>query len=315
VKPSIESRALLEDTAGSGQAISPQAWSADFVDVLLPNTILGEVGANRVAMEHETLNVPVYTSTVSPNWLAEAASISVDANPAFAPLSLFAPGGVKVITTVSLELMQDAYVRGGLDSMLSNAIARKMGPVVDTAMLLGITGNTGVPGLINETGFVTRKQTGDAGTTGKSPTDTSELGVIAESVMKKNVMPTHFVSNVGVREAYERIPIASYGRYWVDPSIVKNMDWVTSENAALPYTETDPATASTVAQTGGSYGSLYAGNWQRFCYLGVRLDLQTRVLTERYIDSGLVGIFAWMRFSLRFGHPETFVRTIGVIPA
>jgi hypothetical protein len=55
VKPSIESRALLEDTAGSGQAISPQAWNADFVDVLLPNTIVGEVGANRVAMEHETL--------------------------------------------------------------------------------------------------------------------------------------------------------------------------------------------------------------------------------------------------------------------
>ena len=153
------------------------------------------------------------------------------------------------------------------------------------------------------------------GTTGLVPTTTQELGVIAESVLKKNVQPTHFVSNVGVREAFTRIPVGAYGRYWDMPAVAQNMKWVTSENSALPYVETDPATASTVAQTGGSYGSLYAGNWQRFCYMGVRLDLQTRVLTERYIDSGLVGIFAWMRFSIRFAHPETFVRTIGVIPA
>jgi hypothetical protein len=37
-KPSVESRALGEDTVGSGQAIAPQAWTAQFIDVLLPNS-------------------------------------------------------------------------------------------------------------------------------------------------------------------------------------------------------------------------------------------------------------------------------------
>ena len=91
--------------------------------------------------------------------------------------------------------------------------------------------------------------------------------------------------------------------------------WATSENSALPYTETDPATAGSVAQTGGTFGSLYCGDWSRFCVLGVHLDLQTRVLTERYIDSGEFGLFTYARYSIRFAHPETFSRTIGVIPA
>ena len=162
--------------------------------------------------------------------------------------------------------------------MLADAVAKKMATVLDTSMLLGVTANPGIPGLINESGFVTRKQTGDAGTVGLGPTNTAELGVIVELTMKKNATPTAFVSNVGVHEAYERIPLNTYGRYFENPSIVQDMDWVTSENSALSYTETD---ATPPAQTGGSYGSLYCGDWSRFCVLDVHLDLQTRVLIRQ----------------------------------
>jgi HK97 family phage major capsid protein len=89
-KPTVESRALGEDTAGSGQAIAPQSWTPEFIDVLLPNTILGTVGAVKVPMATEYYNYPVYTSTVSPSWIGEGGSISLDANPAFSPLQLIA---------------------------------------------------------------------------------------------------------------------------------------------------------------------------------------------------------------------------------
>jgi hypothetical protein len=92
------------------------------------------------------------------------------------------------------------------------------------------------------------------------------------------------------------------------------MDYVTSENSALPYTETDPATATSVLQTTGAYGSLYCGPFNQFLVFGSRMDLQTRVLSERYVDSGEFGLFAFLRCSIRFAHPETFTRTIGVIP-
>ena len=313
-KPGAEMRALGEDTTGSGQAITPQAWSSSYVDVLLPATIMGAVGARTVMMDQETVNVPVFSSTVSPTWIAEAGSISLDANPAFTSLQLFATGGVKDITQFSIELAQDAFIQGNLDGMLAQAVAKKMAVVVDTSALLGISGNTGCPGLNGETGFVKRHYTGDAGTTGIAPTNTTELGVVAELTKKLNVNPNAFVSNVGCQQAFERIPVTAYGRYWDDPSVIAGMDWVTSENSALPYVETDPATASSVAQTGGSYTSLYCGPWDQFAMIGWRQELRTRVLTERYIDSGELALFSYVRFSIRYAHPETFSRTIGVIP-
>ena len=45
----------------------------------------------------------------------------------------------------------------------------------------------------------------------------------------------------------------------------------------------------------------------------MHLDLQTTLLRERYIDSGEYGLFSFCRYSIRFAHPETFYRTIGVI--
>ena len=311
----IESRALLEDTGGSAQAITPQSWQADFVDVLLPQTILGAVGANVIPMSTESVTVPVYTSTVSPTWIAEAGSISLDANPAFSPLLFFATGGFKDTTLVSIEAANDAFIQGGLPDMLAQAVAKKMAVVLDTSMLLGVAGNTGIPGLVNESGFITRHYTGDAGTTGHTPTDTTELGVVAELSVKKNIAADElaFVSNIGVHESVERLAVSAYGRYWDNPPITANIPWVTSENSALPYVETDPATATSVAQSGGSYSSLYCGPWGRFAYVGMHLDLQTRWLTERYIDSGEVGLFSFCRYSIRFAHPETFSRTIGFI--
>lgn len=307
---SVESRALAEDTVGSGQAINPSAWVADYIDVLLPNTVLGKVGAKTVVMTQETVNVPVYTSTVSPQWMAENGSIGLDTNPAFAPLTLFATGGFKDITQFSRELAQDAYIRGDLPGMLSEAIAKKMAVAMDTAAILGVTSNTGIPGLINESGFVTRQQTGDSGSSGLAPTDTTELGVVAEATLKLNAKPNAYVSNVGVHEAFCRIPVTSYGRYWELPAVAQDLDWITSENSALAYVETD---ALPPAQTGGSYSSLYCGPWDQFAVVGVRLDLQTEVLRERYADTGSLAIFSMMRVSIRYAHPETYTRTVGVI--
>jgi hypothetical protein len=49
-------------------------------------------------------------------------------------------------------------------------------------------------------------------------------------------------------------------------------------------------------------------------YLGIHLGLQTQILRERFIDSGMLGLFTWLRPSIRFAHPETFYETIGIIP-
>ena len=47
-----EMRALGEDTAGSGQAITPQTWTAQFIDYLYPMTLLGNLGASGPGVQH-----------------------------------------------------------------------------------------------------------------------------------------------------------------------------------------------------------------------------------------------------------------------
>ncbi|MGD0067841.1 MAG: phage major capsid protein [Streptosporangiaceae bacterium] len=314
-KPTLESRALLEDTPGSLQAATPQEWNANYIDVLLPQTILGKVNAVTVPMAQETMNIPVFSSTVSPSWIAEAGNISLDANPAFSVLSMFATGGFKDTTLFSVEAGQDAYLKGDLDGMLAQAVANKMRVVLDTSMLLGVAGNTGIVGLNGESGFNIRHYTGDAGTTGIAPTNTTELSVVAELIRNKYVEPNAVVSNPSVYGTFNRLNASTYARYWDWPKDVKQLanNWVYSANSALPTVETDPTTASSVAQSGGSYSSFYVGDWSRFCYIGVHMDLQTTLLKERYIDSGQYGLFSFCRYSIRFAHPETFYRTVGLI--
>jgi HK97 family phage major capsid protein len=304
-----EVRALGEGTAGS--AINPIAWSASVIDYLYPQTILGKVGATRVPMAAQQVKVPQLTGVPSPTWVAENGALSLDAGPAFSSLILDASGGFKDILTISLELIQDAYVDGTLDDYLAQQIARRMALAVDAAAFYGIASNAGNPGLSNESGINVRKYAGHTGTTGQAPADTQELSVMAEIVRLANAEPTAFVSSPAYAGTLSRLNASTYAKFWDIPGDVTEQWSNRVASTTIPLTETDPASGTLPAQTGGTYSSVYLGDWSRYL-LGVRLDLQTQILRERYIDSGQIGIFGFARYSTRASHPETFVRSYGV---
>jgi HK97 family phage major capsid protein len=309
----VESRALSEDTSGSGLAVTPQAWSAEVIDYLYANSIVGQLGCTVVPIPTEIYNKPVLSAPVQPAWLAENSSIGLDANPAFGTIQFNAQGAFKDITTFSIELAHDAYVSGGLAGLLAQSAARNFALAVDAAAINGVVGNTGNPGLNGETNFNFRHYSGDSGTTGIAPTDTTEYSKINELVRNKNSSVSAFLQNPSVTGTMSRLNASTYAKYWTMPADVANVPIVETTNPnVLPTTETDPTTASSVAQTGGSYSSIYAGYWP-FVMVGVHLDLQTQMLAERYIDLGQVGMFSWLRTSVRTAHPETFYRTIGLV--
>ena len=103
-KPGAETRALAEDTSGSGLAITPQSWTARFIDYAYPQTLLGRLGASMVPMQTELVNVPQLTAPVQPQWVSEAGATVLDANPAFSTLQLAAKGMFYDITLYSMEL-------------------------------------------------------------------------------------------------------------------------------------------------------------------------------------------------------------------
>ena len=308
-----EYRALGEDTAGSGQAITPQTWTAQFIDYLYPMTLLGNLGASRVMMPTEQVNVPQFTAPVQPQWIAENTATTLDANPSFSSLTLLAKGMFYDITLYSMEMAQDAYIQGGLPGMLAQSAARNFAIAIDQAGFYGVAGNLGCPGFSNEVGVQLRKYAGHAGTTGQAPADTQEMSMLIELVRAKNVEPTGFATSPQLVGTINRLNASTYARYWRMPDDAKDL-WAnhTAVSTQIPVVETDPTTGTVPAQTGGSYTSIYCADWSRVL-IGIHLDMQTQILRERYADQLQIGLLTYMRFSVRLSHPEAFVRSYGAI--
>jgi HK97 family phage major capsid protein len=317
-----ETRALNEDTSGSGLAITPESWVGSVIDYLYPMTVLGRAGITRSHMATEVVNVPQFAEPVAPAWIAESSPIGIDANPAFSgPIQLNATGGFKDITTYSIEMAQDAYINGGLSDFLAQSAARKYAIAVDNAGLQGVVGNAGNPGLVNETNFVQQGVSGDSGS-GYTVADTTLLSKLAQKLANLNVDPHDarmqfaYISNPSVKGTFARVNASTYAKFWDAPSDVADLvenRWFTSANPAiLPTTETDGTDGAGGALTGGALSSIYTGPWS-FGMFGVHLDMITSTLRERFLDLGQVGLFCFMRFSIRWGHPETFCRTGGII--
>jgi HK97 family phage major capsid protein len=320
-KAGAETRALNEDTVGSGLAITPQSWTARFIDYMYPNTLLGQLGASIVPMTTELVNVPQFTAPVQPQWVAEGSATSLDANPAFSTLQLAAKGMFYDITLYSMELAQDAYISGDLPGVLAASAARNYAVLMDQAGFYGIAGNTGCPGFSNEVGIQLRKW-GQGGassntphtlTTGQAIADTQEPSTMVELVRAKNIEPTGFACSPQLIGTMARLNVPTYANYWKMPGDVADL-WNnhTAYSTTIPVVETDPAVSVIPAQTGGTMTSLYCADWSRVM-VGVHLGMQTAILRERYADQLQVGLLTYMRFSIRLSHPEGFVRSTGAL--
>jgi HK97 family phage major capsid protein len=316
-----EVRVLNQDTVGSGLAITPQSWTARFIDYMYPNTLLGQLGASLVPMTTELVNVPQFTAPVQPQWVAEGSATSLDGNPAFSTLQLAAHGMFYDISLFSMELAQDAYIQGGLPGMLAASAARNYAVLMDQAGFYGIAGNTGCPGFSNEVGIQLRKwgQGGAASntphtlTTGQAIADTQEPSTMVELVRNKNIEPTGFATSPQLLGTMARLNVPTYAAYWKMPVDVADL-WAnhTAYSTTIPVVETDPAVSVVPAQTGGTMTSLYCADWSRVI-IGVHLGMQTAVLKERYADQLQVGLLTYMRFSIRLSHPEGMVRSTGAL--
>lgn len=320
-KAGTELRTLQEDTSGSAQAITPQSWSAKIIDYVYPNTIIGKLGATVIPMETEQVNLAQFTAPVQPQWVAEAGSTSLDANPAFAPVPLIAKGAFYDITLYTIELAQDAFIQGTLPDFLAQSAARNYEIAVDSAGFYGVSGNAGCVGFSNTSGIQLRKwgaggatsNSPHSGTSGQAPADTQEPSTLVEMVRSKNIEPSGFATSPQLVGTLARINAPSYAKYFDMPVDVQALwDNHTVYSTTIPIVETDPASGSVPAETGGTMTSLYCADWSRV-YIGMHLDMQTIVLKERYADQLEFGLLTYMRFCVVLTHPEGMVRSYGAL--
>jgi HK97 family phage major capsid protein len=310
-RPGAELRALGEDTTGSGVAITPQSWTASYIDYLYANVVAGKLGVSRVAMPTEIVNVPQLVSPAAPAWQAENSTIGIDASPAFSTVALNAGGGWKDITLYSRELAQDAYIQGGLPGMLAQSMAKKFALALDIALIYGISSSSAIaPGIINESGFNTRYYTGASAGVYATPADTTEFSKVTELIRAANDEPTGgILCNPQVAGTMARLNASTYAKYWDFPNDVMAAG-VDNFIYTTQLTNTETA-ANPPVTTGGTGSSFFMGPWQRVM-MGVHLGFETMVLNERYVDMNQVGLFGFLRASIRTGHPEAFYRTTSI---
>jgi HK97 family phage major capsid protein len=304
-RPGAELRALGEDTAsgaGAGQPIVPQEWSTTFVDILRPNLVVGQAGCSILPLEEEIYNLPQYVSDVSPQWLAEDAQLTLDANPQFSTVQFNAMGSFTDVTLVSRQLAEDTNQAGGLSGLLQDTIGKKYQRVIDQVAFYGASGSTGNPGLLNETGLIVQTLGGTANVNGQAPVDTQFLSTALEAVRNANAEASAIVANPKTLGTVSRLNASAYAKYWDFSADVADVPWLYS--TALASNE--------ALGTGTNLSSLYMGDWSRMI-IGMRVDLDVRVLTERYADFNQIGLLSYMRFSIRTTHPESFVRVKGIV--
>jgi HK97 family phage major capsid protein len=277
----------------------PQQWATGFVDIIRPMLVLHNAGVSTLPMEHELLTYPQFLSDIAPAYVSVNQSQAIDQNPQFAPIVFSARGAYTDITLISREVAEDTNQSGGLPSMLTGVIGQKYARLIDQVGIYGTAGNSGNPGLVNETGLIVQSM----GTNGAAPADTTKPSLMAEASRAANAEPTAFVVNPQTYGTFARLNASTYTKYWDWPVDIKSIPWLYS--STLSNTEVQGSSGSVCS-------SAYLGPWDRMV-IGMRIDLQVTVLRERYADFGAIGLQAYMRFSIRTTHPETFVRLNGIL--
>jgi HK97 family phage major capsid protein len=305
-KPTMETRTLGEDTtsgSGAGQSIVPIEFSTTFIDIIRPKLILSQAGVQMMPMTTEHYNLPQYLSDVAPVYLAENTANSIDALPQFAPIAFLATGAYQDITLMSRQIAEDTNQEGGLAGLLQETIGQKYARLIDQTGLYGTSGNSGNPGLVNEAGLLTSGTAAPAGfgTDGGSPVNWSQLSVAAEDIRSNNGEPSAMVMHPKALGTYSRLVDTLGQPMRMTPDI-----------ADIPILDSSTLLTDEAQGTGTNLTSIYMGDWARMI-VGMRVDLQVTVLRERYADIGQIGLWSYIRFSVRTTHPELFYRLTGMI--
>jgi HK97 family phage major capsid protein len=311
-KPTIETRALQEDISsgvGAAQAIVPQQWSTDFIDAIRPRLLMSQAGATILPLATEQTTIPQLLTDPAPVWLGEMGSNSVDNTSKFGPLLFNATGAYSDILQISRQVAEDTNQQGGLQNLMQSVLSAKYARLIDQVALFGTAGNAGNPGMANEAGLIYKKLPSDV-TSGILPTDTTFLSSAAQAVRVANSEVSAFVTNPQVVGTMQRMNASTYANYWHVPPGLEDVPILYS--TTQPAIETDPALGTIPAETGGTMSSLWAGDWSRV-YVGIRIDLDITVLDQLYASVGAIGLWSYMRFSIRTVHPETFVRYQGIL--
>ncbi|MDO8338434.1 MAG: phage major capsid protein [Microcella sp.] len=289
-------------TTTSGSAIIPTDWAANIIDRVRNEAAVAQAGATFVPMAEKTVKIGRLTGDPTAAFRAEGSTV-VASDVTLDNVTLDAKTQSALVIG-SLEWFQDA---DNAEEIVYDAIAKQMALNVDLVALYGsITTGAGTinlptpPNPRGILGALNANRPGNvlgAATNGTAQTATSfynELIDLIYKVREGNEEPTAVISNSRLAQRYARAydttgqPLAAPAEYTAIRRLISNQ--------IQSYTQGTMANIAT---------DVFAGDFSKLL-IGQRLDITIQTLTERYADTGQIGIIAHWRGDVQLARESAF---------
>jgi HK97 family phage major capsid protein len=287
----VEQRAMSEGVSANGGITIPSLVSAEIIDRSRNLARVFQAGAQTIAMPNATYRLPRLDTDPAAAWRAELGAV-VDVTPSMSGVDLTARS-LACLIRVSMELMEDTP---DLGAFLTDALASAFAVEIDRTALRG-SGTAPEPrGVINTAGISTLSN-GANGTSALTLRSDWAVDAVA-SVRASNFDPSAVLCHPNL-----------LGRW------TRNLD-TTNQYVQFPA-GLPPILHTTQLRTGLTVGTstdateVLVGDFTKLA-IGVRSQLQVRVLDQRYADTGEVALWAAMRADVAVLRPAAFVLVNGL---
>lgn len=293
-------------TTSGGSAVVPTTWAGQLIDRARAESAVLRAGAVLVPMDSKTVQIGRVTGDPTAAFRAEGSAIA-ESEPTFDNVTLEAKT-MSTLVVGSLEWFADAQdADEAVEATIAAAIAHKLDQV---ALYGGIvspdssgidlpvppTGQNprGVLAALNAVAASSVLGNGANGTAQTAASFWSELIDLLYTPQDYNETPTALLWNAKTARQYAKATDTTGQPLQIPPAIAEVPRYVT--NKIPSYTRGTMASRA---------NDVFAGDWTQLL-IGQRLDLTIQVLTERYADTGEIGVVAHWRGDVGLARPRAF---------
>jgi len=292
-----EKRALSEGTTTAGGYTVPAPLATWFIDRLRRQSVAIRAGAMTVPMTSQTLAIARLDTDPTIGWRAENASIA-EGDPTFSRVLLTAKS-LAGIVKFSRELMMDTVNAG---AMIEQALAKAMALEIDRAAIYGDGSSDSPTGILATSGINSVSMGTNGATLASVGGYDKHLDALYELELDNVPQCTAMIMHPRTSRDQRKLKDGDGLPLIMPPAL-----------ASIPQLVT---TAASITETQGSSSvasSIVFGDFTQL-FLGMREDINVRVLNERYADAGQVALLVHARMDVQLAHKESFCKLIGIIP-
>ena len=297
----LSTKAVNAGTPSEGGFTVPLAFSSDYIDALLANTLIDKLGVRRVPLVHGNLSIPKMDTVSAISWGGEE-TIGDTTQPTFGDVNMHAKK-LFAKSAITNTVIRESGV--DVEGWIAEDLFRNARIALDVAMLKG-TGSQYQPlGLKNKTGVQT-----SGGTTTAFGVDTPND---MEALLEQANVPMENVKWL----------LSPKGKSWIKSTKFTTgpFAWATEMATQKTLNGYEFLTSTTVDYTkatapASDYADFWLGDWSQLLF-GISKDISIEVSRDgTFVSNGqrisafdrdltLIRLIAEVDFACR--HPEAFL--------